>query len=150
MRVSSSSPSSKRDSSARRFTSSRVNAMALILCYARPHMQPTMPLRRWLAAGLVPMVLGLPLPSAAATPSAQTMLNMALIKEWTGQPTRQDTTIKMTVAQTAYKKTDPSGSASLSLHLKTRTVPVSGSQMPDQEGSLSLDSLSMDPGLTDG
>ncbi|HVM90658.1 MAG TPA: thioredoxin domain-containing protein [Verrucomicrobiae bacterium] len=109
-----------------------------------------MPLRRALAGGLLPMLLGLPLPSAAAAPSAQAVLNNALLKEWAGQPTRQDTTINVGVKQTAYKKTDPSGSAKLGLHLKTRTVPVTGSVTPDQEGSLSLDSLSVDSALSEG
>jgi protein-disulfide isomerase len=112
-------------------------------------MQITLPYRRALAASLLPMLLGLPLPSAAATPNAQTVLNLALLKEWGGQPVRQDIAVAVTVKQTAYRSSDPSGSAKLSLHLSTRTVPT-GAALADQEGSISLDSVSVDPSLSEG
>jgi protein-disulfide isomerase len=112
-------------------------------------MQITMPLRRTLAAGLLPFLLGLPLPSAAAAPSAQNVLNTALLRQVNGQAQRTDVSLKVNVVQTAYKKTDPSGKADLSIHLQSRTVPRAGAPVGDQEGKLSLDSLSIDPSLTE-
>jgi len=113
-------------------------------------MQIPMPLRRLLAGGLLPLILGMPLPSAAATVSPQNALNAAMLNEWTNQAMRSDVSVRVGVKQTAYKKTDPAGSASLAMHFQTRVVPKSGSLTGDQEGRISIDSLSADEALSDG
>ncbi|MEI7512253.1 MAG: DsbA family protein [Candidatus Uhrbacteria bacterium] len=114
-------------------------------------MQNTHPFRRLLAGSLMPLILGLPLPSAAATtPSAQNMLNTALLRELSSQTMRSDMSLRLGMTQKSYKKTDPSGSASLAMHFQARQIAKAGSPLGDQEGRLSLDSFSIDEAISDG
>jgi protein-disulfide isomerase len=88
-------------------------------------MQISKTLGRWLAVGLLPVLLGLPLPSAAVAPSAQNLLNLALLNEWNGPGSRADITARID---------------DLTLHFQNRVSPQPGSLLGNQAGRLSIDS----------
>lgn len=87
-------------------------------------------LKRFVAGSLLPLLLGLPLPSAAATPSPQQALNEAFKNELTRHTGSMDMTARIDVSHRAVKAGSPTTKGHVAFRMQARALPTPAGAKP--------------------
>ncbi len=108
-------------------------------------MNTKLTVRRFLAGSIIPVLIGLPIPTAAAT-SPQQALNDALKNEMTREAGRMDATGKVDVEYRPFKRGEPIGKGSMAMRMQARTLPIPEGEKRtlrnlQSEGRLVLESM---------
>ena len=110
-------------------------------------MKPNLLLRRLAAATLFPALLGLPMPSLAATPTPQQALNEALKSELTRTTGSVQMAGRVDADYKPFKRGETPGKGHVAFSMNARTLPTADGSKPtlknvQSEGRISLDSAS--------
>ncbi|MCK9360965.1 DsbA family protein [Patescibacteria group bacterium] len=109
--------------------------------------------RRFTAATLLPVLLGLPMPSLAATPTPQQALTEALKSELTRSAGSLQMAGRVNVDYKPYKRGEPAGTGHVAFSMNARTLPTTDGAKPtlknvQSEGRFAIESADLS-GLPD-